>query len=153
MKWSELNNQQVGTYAEYYFKMEFTKYGLSVFSAEVDDRGVDLVIRSESGGVINHYDVQIKSIRHNTSYIFIPESKFRLSAQLLVGVAIFPNDKDLPELFLIPATAWNELNALLNYKDYESRGLKSKNEYGINLSKKNRPLMEPYRFENIIESL
>lgn len=39
--WSKLNKQQVGAYAEYFFKMEFTMAGFQVYSTEVDDRGID----------------------------------------------------------------------------------------------------------------
>ncbi|WID99275.1 hypothetical protein QO058_14135 [Bosea vestrisii] len=30
--WSRLNNQKVGAYAEYFFKMEFTMAGFQVYS-------------------------------------------------------------------------------------------------------------------------
>ena len=48
-QWQALNNQQVGAYAEYFVKMEFTMHGFQVFTTEVDDRGVDFVIRFGSG--------------------------------------------------------------------------------------------------------
>src|SRR3990170_2253645 len=45
--WSELNSLQIGKYAEYFVKMEFTQYGFDVYSSEVDDRGIDFVVRKE----------------------------------------------------------------------------------------------------------
>jgi hypothetical protein len=45
-KWSDLNPLQIGKFAEYIVGMEFTKYkNLSVFTAEVDDKGIDMVVR------------------------------------------------------------------------------------------------------------
>jgi hypothetical protein len=40
--------------------MDFTLYGFEVYSSEVDDRGIDFVVRSASG---RYYDVQVKSVR------------------------------------------------------------------------------------------
>ncbi len=60
-------------------------------------------------------------------------------------------DGKLPETYLIPATAWRTPNELLCDKDYE--GLKSKPEYGLNLSKKNMRLLQPYKLEEIIMSI
>ena len=37
--WKPLNNQQVGSYVEYFVKMELTMYGFEVYTTEVDDRG------------------------------------------------------------------------------------------------------------------
>jgi hypothetical protein len=68
MEFSKLKSKQVGTYAEYYVKMEFTKQGISVFQAEVDDRGIDFVARVEKGEEVKHYDVQVKSLRPTSSW-------------------------------------------------------------------------------------
>ncbi len=43
-QWSQLNKQQKGTFGEYVAKMEFAMYGFLVFTAEVDDRGIDFVV-------------------------------------------------------------------------------------------------------------
>ncbi|MGD9712542.1 MAG: hypothetical protein AB7V46_10800 [Thermomicrobiales bacterium] len=47
--WSRLNHLQVGRYAKYLVKMEFALLGISVFGAEVDDRGLDLVVIEANG--------------------------------------------------------------------------------------------------------
>ena len=44
--WSQLNTLQVGKYAEYFVKMEFTLFGFDVYTSEVDDHGVDFVVRT-----------------------------------------------------------------------------------------------------------
>jgi hypothetical protein len=49
--WSRLSHLQVGRYAEYLVKMEFTMYGFDVYTPEVDDKCIDLVIRKRE----DHY--------------------------------------------------------------------------------------------------
>ena len=38
MNWDRLNSLQIGKYAEYLAKMEFTSYGFDVFKSEVDTK-------------------------------------------------------------------------------------------------------------------
>jgi len=58
--WGRLNHLQLGKYAEYFVKMEFTLFGFEVYDSEVDDRGIDFVVRKDEN---NYYDVQVKSIQ------------------------------------------------------------------------------------------
>jgi hypothetical protein len=48
MDWSKLNRIKLGKYAEYLVKTEFLKHGIDVYSAEVDDKGIDPVLRRDS---------------------------------------------------------------------------------------------------------
>lgn len=141
-KWSDLNSMQVGRYAEYFVKMEFTMYGFEVYTSEVDDRCVDFVVRKGGGPF---YDVQVKSIRERSSYIFVRKDHFGIADNRLVAVVLFRNG-DRPDLFIIPMNAWNNLDPLLRSRDY--KGKKSKPEWGINVSARNRPLLEKFRFES-----
>lgn len=50
--WSRLSSLQLGRYAEYFVKMEFTLYGFDVYTSEVDDRGIDFVIRGGKSGTM-----------------------------------------------------------------------------------------------------
>jgi hypothetical protein len=65
--WDRLNNIQLGRFAEYFTKMEFVLYGFDVYVSEVDDRGIDFVIRRAD---TLYYDVQVKSCR-NMNYTLI----------------------------------------------------------------------------------
>lgn len=58
--WSALTTQQLGRYGEYIAKMEFARLGFDIYSPEVDDKGIDFVLRC---GVDAFYDVQVKSLR------------------------------------------------------------------------------------------
>ena len=144
--WSRLNPHQLGRYAEYFVKMEFTLFGFDVYAAEVDDRGIDFVIRK---GDNSYYDVQVKSVRR-LNYIFFPKDKFRPRANLLAAIVLFFNG-EVPQLYLIPSTAWLEPNALLVSHDYE--GKKSKPEWGLNLSKKNLLRIAQFAFDEVIQRL
>ncbi len=144
--WSRLNHLQVGRFAEYFAKMEFALYGFQLYSAEVDDRGIDFIVRYESGGF---YEIQVKSIR-GLNYVFLQKDKFPLRPDRLVAVVILIEDEP-PKLYLIPALAWEAPNALLVSRDYE--GKQSKPEWGLNLSAKNLPLLANFQFDTVVASL
>lgn len=144
--WSSLNHLQVGRYAEYYTKMEFTAFSFDVYTAEVDDKGIDFIVRK---GEDRYYDIQVKSVR-GMNYIFFPKDKFRLRDNLLAAVVLF-SDGQPPSFYLIPSTVWREPNLLFVGRDYE--GKSSKPEWGLNLSKVNLPLLDAYRFEGVVKNL
>lgn len=144
--WSRLNHLQLGRYAEYFTKMEFTLYGVDVYTSEVDDQGIDFIIRKNNEC---YYDVQVKSVR-DLNYIPFRKSKFHLRKNLLAAVLLFFDD-NLPELYLIPSTVWQNPNPLFVSRDYE--GKKSQPEWGLNLSKKTLPLLQQYVFENMVKEL
>ena len=144
--WKALNRQQVGTFSEYFVKMELTMLGFQVYSTEVDDRGIDFVVRYEKGPFLS---IQVKSIREK-GYVFMRKEKFDLSTDLYLALAILDEGSE-PRLFLIPSEAWKELNTLLVDRDYI--GKKSKPEWGVNLSKKNMVLLKEYSFAKMASQL
>ena len=150
-RWSALNRQQVGAFAEYFVKMELAMHGFQVFGTEVDDRDVDFVTRFEEGPFLA---IQVKSLRCQldrlSGYVFMPEAHFKPQQHLYLALGLL-EDGQPPELYLIPSLVWTQLNGPFVYRDYQ--GLKSKPEYGINLSRKNRPFLEPYRFHTTVEAL
>lgn len=146
--WSELSHLQLGRYAEYYAKMEFASYGYDVYTSEVDDHGVDFVARNPADA--QYYEIQVKSIR-NWGYVFVPKDKMEISSTRLVFLLRF-TDGNLPDCYVISSMAWASPNALLVDRNYEKPGQTSKPEWGINLSKKNLLLLEPYREEQYFHS-
>lgn len=146
--WSSLNRLQLGRYAEYLVKMEFTLYGFDVYGSEVDDRGIDFVVRKEPNA---YYDIQVKSAcLPRGKYIFFPKQKFQLRKNLLAAIVLF-YDGHPPEFYLIPSSAWKHPDDLL--ADYNYVGKKSPPEWGIRLSKKNIPLLSRFAFERIVQDL
>jgi hypothetical protein len=147
--WSNLNHLQVGRYAEYFVKMEFTLFGFDVYSSEVDDKGIDFVIRR---GLDRYYDIQVKSIRIRSSgYIFFPKQVFMLRRNLLAAVVILRNGQP-PTLYLFPSIAWEIPDNLLISRDYPG-STKSKPEWGLNISMRNQPLMDRFDFAKVAMSL
>jgi hypothetical protein len=112
---------QLGRYAEYYAKMEFTSYGFDVYTSEVDDHGVDFVAKPPLG--TTYYEVQVKSSR-DFGYVYIPKEKMQLTANRLVCYLHFI-DGQLPDVYIIPSTAWLAPNAVPVDRKYEKEGQKS----------------------------
>lgn len=146
--WSKLNRLQLGKYAEYLVKMEFTLHGFDVYSSEVDDRGIDLVVRKEPS---TYYDIQVKSARlPRGNYIFFPKDKFQLRNNLLAAIVLFSDGKP-PGFYIIPSLAWQHPDDLL--ADYTYTERKSAPEWGLRLSKKNLPLLSRFAFQKVIHDL
>ncbi len=146
--WSELSSMQLGRYAEYYAKMEFTSYGFDVYTSEVDDHGIDFIAKSQTGVF---YEVQVKSVR-NDNYVFIRKDKIDLDEHHLVCYIRFI-DGELPDCYVFPSTVFKRPDgSLFTSRDYE--GLKSKPEYGISTKKKtNRDELQKYRADISLKEL
>ena len=144
--WNNLSPLQLGRYAEYFAKMEFASYGLEVYSTEVDDHGVDFIVKDKNG---RFCEIQVKSLR-GKGYVFMPKSKFDISNKnLYLTLLIFEHGK-LPDIFLIPSQAWEVPNDVFVDRNYDKPGQTSKPEYGINISQRNYGILEPFKFEDSI---
>jgi hypothetical protein len=148
MNWDRLNSLQIGKYAEYLAKMEFTSYGFDVFTSEVDDKGIDFIVKT-NGKIF--LEIQVKSVR-NWNKVFLTKDKFDINNKNLYLVFMrFENNK-MPDIFIIPASAWKEPNAVFKSNDF-GPGFESKPEWGLLISKKNISTLEQYKSEIIIEEL
>lgn len=142
-QWEQLTRQQIGAYTEYFVKMELTMYGFQVYTSEVDDRGVDFVARYESGPFMQ---VQVKSLR-SMGYVFMQKSKLALDQNTFIAFGLLLEDK-APLLYLIPTTVWRTPGPAFVSRDYA--GKQSEPEWGINVSKKKFPALEPYLFATTV---
>jgi len=144
LNWELLTPLQLGNYAEYYAKMEFASYGFEVYSSEVDERGVDFIVKSATG---SFYEVQVKSLRESkaSKYAFIGKNKMCISnAKFIVCFIYFVNNEP-PNIYLMQAPEWGAPNVALR----DNTG-----EWGINISKASLIYLdENYRFDKIIECL
>lgn len=145
-KWSHLNNQQTGAYTEYFVKMELSMYGFEVYTTEIDDRGIDFVARKSPGPFL---EIQVKSLR-SFGYVFMEKTKIKLHEHSYVALGLLFEEKP-PALYMIPATIWVKPQGIFVDRKYE--GLKSKAEWGINISKKNMPELEPYIFDKMVDHI
>ena len=147
--WSELNNQQVGKYGEYIAKMNFVQNGCDVFGSEVDDRGIDFVLRVP-GSPPRHFDVQVKTVRAANSYVFMHKSKFPLDPyRMLALVRLLPS----VEIYLLPAEIWKSPNRPTCLKDRDYVDKKSKPEWGVNIALSTWKELEAYRFSEQIRTI
>lgn len=145
-QWKALNKQQVGAFAEYFVKMELTMYGFEVYSTEVDDRGIDFVARKDRGPFI---EVQVKSLR-DYGYVFVQKTKFELRDNVFLALGLLFDDH-APRLFLIPSKTWMDPNDVFVNRSYE--GLKSKPEWGINISRKNMHILEQFAYDTMVKQI
>ncbi len=145
--WSRLNRQQVGAYTEYFVKMELTMHGFQVYSTEVDDRGIDFVARYEDGPFI---EIQVKSLR-SPGYVFMHKSKFPLKEETYLALGLL-SEGNAPDLYMIPSHVWKMPDNIFVSRDFGGE-LKSKPEWGLNASARNRTALEVYRLESSIERL
>ena len=143
--WSGLNTQQVGTYFEYFVKMELTMYGYEVYTTEVDDRSIDFIARRKDSAFI---EVQAKCLR-KFGYVFMRKTNFTPRQGLYVALGLLSEGKE-PKAYLIPSTVWLEPSSIFVGRDYEAPGLKSKPEWGINVSAKSMEIIEQYAFAKML---
>lgn len=146
--WSNLNHLQLGKYGEYFAKMGFTKASFDVYTAEVDDKGIDFIVRKNEN---EYLDIQVKSVRNN-NYIFMRKKVFLPKKNLFLAVVLFKDEQE-PILLLIPSLNWrNKTNSFLVERNYE--GKKSKPEWGLSITKSNiEEIKSLYAFDKQINSL
>lgn len=151
LNWSraELNNRQkLGTFGEYYAKMSLASYGMSIYTAEVDDHGIDFVAETTKGFL----KFQVKTVRSETGYVLVKKDKFDISDKELFMILIRLTDGQHPAMYIIPTSAWENVTKT-GFVSRQYDGLKSTPEYGINLSKKNLVQLEEYELEKFINKI
>ena len=89
---SDLTRQKLGTFCEYYAKMSLASYGVSIYTSEVDDHGIDFIAESKRGFL----KFQVKAIRKGTGYVFMREEYFDISDQSLYLFLLLLNDGEHP---------------------------------------------------------
>lgn len=146
-EWSKLNNLQLGRYAEYFAKMEVASYGLDVYTSEVDDHGIDFIVKDKKG---RFCEIQVKA-KTEKGYVFMQKSKFDIANKDLYLILLVFKSGKLPDIFLIPSEAWKECNEVFVDRKYDKPGQKSSPEYGINISQKNHDILEIFKFEKRIK--
>lgn len=146
LNWSrkELTPQKLGVFGEYYAKMSLMSYGISVYTTEVDDHGIDFVAETKKGFL----KFQVKTVRDTTKYVFMKKDVFDINDTSLYLLLLILTDGEHPNLYAVPATSWNHRDkTAFVFHPYDTP------EYGINLSKKNWPQLAEYEIENFIKTI
>jgi hypothetical protein len=147
--WSRLNTQQAGAYFEYFMKMEFAMYGFEVYTAEVDDRGIDFVARKGKGGMF--IEVQAKSLR-DFGYVYMRKAHFVPRDGLYLALGLLVEGQE-PLSFLIPSLVWTKPNTVFVDRAYGAPGQKSQPEWGVNVSRKGLVALEAYALQATLARL
>lgn len=143
--WNKLNSLQIGKYAEYFAKMEFISYGFDVYTVEVDDKGIDFLLRIKE----NVFEIQVKGV-YKSSTIYFTKEKFNPKDNYWIALVRFVQGK-FPELYMIPSMDFlNPDYGLLTIREYGDDRV-SKPEYGINLAKMHQNTLSNYSIENFLK--
>ncbi len=135
----------LGRAGELLVTSEFIKSGLDVFSSEVDDKGIDLVLKNAKG---EYFDIQVKATNQN--YVFMRKEVFHPRENLYVALLIL-NKKGEQLFALVPSLDFKKRDKPDFLKDNDYPGKKSKPEYGIYTSEKyTKEIKEHYLFSKIV---
>lgn len=142
--WSKLSAQQLGAYSETYIKMVLLSYGMSVYSSEVDDHGVDMVMKDKQN---RFQEIQVKSVFRG-NYVFMKKRMMlekqtgKIKGNYFVCLLRFVQNEE-PSVYIIPGSEWdNPDGVLLVSRDYPKG--KSEPEFGLNVTKRSLPLLAKY---------
>jgi hypothetical protein len=150
-EFDHLNILQVGRIGEYWVKIWLTLSGFDTYHNDVDDKGIDFILRLDNS---KHIDIQVKTVRQNTKYVFVPKKSWQneLRENLYLALVLLENNK-MPIIFMIPSIDWKKPNDLLKDRNYLKEGQTSNPEWGVNLSRKNMELLNKYNMKNFVEKI
>lgn len=148
-QWSALSSLQVGRYAEHLTTMRLLEAGFEVFTSEVDDRGIDHLVRYAPGRCL---EIQVKAVRNrNLSYIekkhlgkSEEEVEQRLKSGYCVAFLLFEEGME-SNLYLIPGYDFLSPNDLL--REYPADKSVGPN-FAISPTKKAQPILDRYKLTN-----
>lgn len=154
LKYGDLHHLQVGRIGEYWIKLMLTMQGFDTYYSDVDNKAIDFVVRLDNS---KHIDIQVKTIRLNkSSYVFITKDSWKeteMTRTNLYLALVLLREDNYPEAYIIPSSAWLQPNELFCDRKYRERGLNSPDEWGLNISRKNLHLLEPYQIFKQVELL
>lgn len=151
MKWSRLNNSQLGRLGEYYAKLLFVSLGWYVYSSEIDDHGVDFI--SEDPQKAHMYRVQVKSVKAGKDTLNIKKTKMPLRDDFLMCFLRFEDDR-LPDVFLWKTSEWNDKsNDALGENNYIKEDTVSVPEWNVKYSKKNAKWFQEHVADKVLEEI
>jgi len=138
----------LGRIGELLMKAEFLKRDFDVYSTEVDNDGIDFVVKNLNK---NYFDIQVKAT--NQKYIFMKKAVFQPRGNLYLAMLIL-DQKQNNHFLLIPSLDFlnNTRDSFLVDRNYE--GKISPPEYGIYSNGKYlKALIDKYSFEKIVTEL
>ncbi len=121
MEWKKLNREQLGKFGEYFAKMVFTSYGWYVYTTEVDDHGIDFVVKTPNDK--EYFDVQVKSVTAGKDTLNIKEHKMIVDDRHLICYLRF-TEGELPNVYVFRTKEWEntKYHQILGKNDYTNPG-------------------------------
>jgi hypothetical protein len=117
--WSHLSDHQLGRYGELLVASEFLRYGCDVYRGELDDRGIDLIVRLHED---LHYTIQVKASRKTTSDDPIYMRRDLDQPQTKLWVAFVHCLPEKPAaVYLIPIIENGTVNSLFRQTLYQKK--------------------------------
>jgi len=149
LKYDTLHHLQVGRIGEYWIKLMLTMQGFDTYYSDVDNKAIDFIVRLDNS---KHIDIQVKTVRFKkSSYVFITKNSWKenemVRNNLYLALVILKEDQ-YPESYLIPSSAWLTSSAPFCDRKYQEKGLKSPDEWGLNLTSNNLTLLEDYKLDS-----
>ena len=110
-----LTHLQIGRIGEYWVKIWLTLSGFDTYYNDVDDKGIDFILRLDND---KHIDIQVKTIRVNTGYVYITKETWKnhLRENLYLALVLLDNHR-MPTIYFIQSTEWLKPNDLLTDRD------------------------------------
>lgn len=138
--WEQLNHIELNKFARKMAISKFTNDGFIINSTERD-----LLLTSPSG---NQIQLQVRSILSTTNYVLLPKSRFNADQEDLFLLLIVFTRNELPEQYLIPASAFKWPNELFKDRDHYDPP-----EYGMNVSSRNMYILNQYKIEEMLHKI
>ena len=136
-----------------YQKNKIKKESRNFFEKILNENNIKFVFDKNAYNV----DIANKSYKiiiraYNGNYTFIAKTQLpELKDDIFVAIVWWNNEK--PEsIYLIPTTEWNNKNSNI-FVEKNYNGLKSKPEWGINLSDNKKEQLDPYEISAVIGNL
>lgn len=151
MEWNALNREQLGRFGECFAKMVFTSYGWYVYTTEVDDHGIDFVVKTPDDK--EYFDVQVKSVTAGKDTLNIKKDKMIVDSRHLICYLRF-SEGELPDVYVFRTCAWENprYRQILGMNDYSSPKTSSAPEYNVKFSKKNEELFSDLTAEKFFSN-
>lgn len=145
---AKLTRQQKGRIAEELAKVKFLSWGFEVYQPEVDEKGIDLIVRHPQEN--RFYEIQVKGATEK-NYSFFKKATVNPETSDVRYICYVRLDAESDKaFFLIPFSAWDGSNPLFPIRNYDHEGCSSAPEYGIAPTKKNEYLLEQFCFDKTI---
>ncbi len=113
---ARLDRLKVGRYGEYYAKMALVRAGFDVYSPEVDDKAIDLIVRVPES-LPRYLDVQVKTVpTDKLTHLFLRKKHFTIEANRYLALVVL-REVEEPALFMTPAAQWLEQQAPFSSRD------------------------------------